>query len=276
MARLFVVATPIGNLEDLTPRARRVLGEVTLIAAEDTRSARVLLGGRSGGAKLISYNEHNRDQRIPEILAYLETGDVALISDAGTPAISDPGAELVAAARAAGHEVVALPGASAPIAALSVAGLRARSFLFLGFLPRSQGPLRRLFEERSHLADALVALESPARLRRTLAVLAAALPERRLAVCRELTKLHEEVFVGTAAAVLSHFPAPRGEIVLVIEGTPAEPPPAVADEAALQEEVAAMRALGLSQRQAEALLGRRFKLPRRRLYELWLAAAPRA
>ena len=274
MAKLFVVATPIGNLEDLTLRARRVLTEVSVVAAEDTRSARVLLKHHGVDARLVSYNEHNRDRRIPELVARLTMGDVALISDAGTPAISDPGRELVAAARAAGHEIVAVPGASAPIAALSVAGLRARSFVFLGFLPRSEGPLCRLLGSFEGRAETVVAFEAPSRLTRTLALLADTLPERRVAVCRELTKLHEEVFVGTAAAAVERFVAPRGEVVLVIEGGGGEGTAVETDqdEGTLHDEIAAMRALGLTRRQATALLERRFKLSRRRLYTLWLAA----
>jgi 16S rRNA (cytidine1402-2'-O)-methyltransferase len=138
MGRLYVVATPIGNLEDLTFRALRLLGEVALIAAEDTRTARVLMTKYGIRNRLLSYTEHNRAARIPEIVTALENGDVALVSDAGTPALSDPGVELADAARAAGHEVVTVPGPSAVVAALSVAGLRAVPFTFTGFLPRTE------------------------------------------------------------------------------------------------------------------------------------------
>lgn len=271
MGRLFVIATPIGNLEDVSLRALRVLGEVRVIAAEDTRTARILLD-RHGvkGPRLVSYTDHNSKARMPELLAALDAGDVALVTDAGTPAISDPGVDLVAAARAAGHEVVAVPGPSAVVAALSVAGLRTLSWRFVGFLPRSAGELRRLLEEQSRRPETLVAFESPQRLLKSLAVIADVLPERCIAVCRELTKLHEEVFVGTAAEALAHFETVRGEIVLVIEGGEAKRP--VEDEAALRTEVGEMRRLGLTQSQASALLARRYGVSHRRLYQLWLEA----
>jgi 16S rRNA (cytidine1402-2'-O)-methyltransferase len=274
MGRLFVVATPIGNLEDLSLRAARVLGDVGLIAAEDTRTARVLLYHYRIDARLISYNEHNRSGRIPEIVGRLDEMDVALVTDAGTPAISDPGSELVAAAREAGHEVVSVPGPSAPVAAVSISGLRAPRFRFIGFLPRTKGDIERLVKEAAFDDEALVAFESPQRLLRTLEVIDAVLPDRSIAVCRELTKLHEEVFVGTAKEAREHFPEPRGEIVLVIEGThePAERDSAGSSEEALTGEIIEMRRLGLTQQQASALLSRRFDVSRRRLYELWLKA----
>src|SRR6266545_195181 len=193
MGRLYVVATPIGNLEDVTLRALRVLGEVRIVAAEDTRTAGILLSHHGIKARLVSYTDHNKARRIPELLDHLNQGDLALVSDAGTPAISDPGVDLVAAAREAGHEVVAVPGASAVVAALSIAGLPTTGFRFAGFLPRTAGDLQRLLQEQVRRPETLVAFESPRRLRRTLEVLSAVLPERRIAVCRELTKLHEEV-----------------------------------------------------------------------------------
>jgi 16S rRNA (cytidine1402-2'-O)-methyltransferase len=272
MPKLYVVATPIGNLEDVTLRALATLREVSLIAAEDTRSARVLLNHYGVRAKLVSYTEHNRSKRIPEIINALHGGDVALISDAGTPAISDPGVELVAAARAAGFEVVALPGASAPIAALSIAGLATRSFTFVGFLPRTEGELRRLLTAQLQREETTVAFESPQRLAKTLAAIDAVAPGRRLAVCRELTKLHEEVYVGTAADAAAHFEAPRGEIVIIIEGLEGGVRPEEPDEA-LVAEVARMKEAGLTRAQAAALLAGR-SVSRRRLYELWLKASP--
>lgn len=272
MPTLYAVATPIGNLEDVTIRALRVLAEVSLVAAEDTRVARKLLDRYGIPAKLISYTDHNKHLRIPEILAALSVGDVALITDAGTPAISDPGAELASAARAAGHDVVPVPGASAVVAALSAAGFRAGSFRFLGFLPREQGPLRRLFASLEREQDTVLAFESPNRLPRTLRLLAEILPERRLAVCRELTKLHEEIFVGSAAEAAERFVEARGEVVLVIEGASEPPTEAEHDDTSLREEVRLMRALGLTRAQAAALLGPRFNTPRRRLYQLWLEA----
>lgn len=266
MSKLFVVATPIGNLQDVSARALEVLADVDVIAAEDTRTAKVLLNHYGIKTRLLSYNEHNHARRFPDILAYLENGqDVALVSDAGTPAISDPGVPLVAAAREAGHEVVAIPGPSAVVAALSIAGLPTMSFTFLGFLPRTEGKLRSLLEAAGKAT--LVAFESPERLSKSLAVIAGALPGRRIAVCRELTKRFEEVFVGTAAEALAHFSEPRGEIVIVIEGTQDEPP---TDLDAAAAEVLQMRELGLSRQQATALLTSRFGIGRREAYDLWL------
>jgi 16S rRNA (cytidine1402-2'-O)-methyltransferase len=269
MGTLFVVATPIGNLEDVTLRALRVLREVDLILAEDTRTARVLLGHYGIEKSLLSYTEHNRRRRIPEAVDRLAGADLALISDAGTPAISDPGVELVAAARDAGRAVVAVPGPSAVPAALSIAGLRTLSYCFAGFLPRQEGALRRLFEAQRQKSETLVAFESPQRLPRTLSLLVELLPERRLAVCRELTKLHEEVFVGLPAAALERFPSARGEVVLVIEGS-SERQSEGPDEAAVKQEMAFMREVGLTRAQAAALLASRYDVPKRRLYDLWL------
>src|SRR4051794_18289934 len=206
MGTLFVVATPIGNMEDMTFRAVRVLSEVGAIAAEDTRTAAVLLRRYEiRTPELVSYTEHNRARRIPQIIQRLASTDVALVSDAGTPGVSDPGIELAAAAREAGHAVVALPGASAVVAAGSVAGLQAARFRFVGFLPRAKGEMKTALEEQVTRPEALVAFESPQRLAQTLAAIASVLPERRMAVCRELTKLHEETFVGTAAEAVAHF-----------------------------------------------------------------------
>jgi len=267
MSKLYVVATPIGNLQDISPRALAVLADVNLIAAEDTRTAKVLLNQYGISTRLLSYNEHNHGRRLPDILSYLENGeDAAIVSDAGTPAISDPGVALVAAVREAGHEVVAIPGPSAPIAALSIAGFPTTTFTFAGFLPRTEGKLRELLG--SFGESTLVAFESPERLRKSLAVIADALPQRRVAVCRELTKRYEEVFVGTAAEALEYFAEPRGEIVLVIEGGP--PTAAGTDSEAVLAEAVEMRSLGLTRQQATALLMSRYGIGRREAYDLWL------
>lgn len=272
MSHLYVVATPIGNLEDVTLRALRILGEVSLVAAEDTRTAAVFLRHHGLNPRLLSYTDHNKDRRIPLILQRLDEADVALITDAGTPAISDPGVHLVDAARRAGHTIVTVPGAAAPIAALSVSGLGGTAFRFAGFFPRPAGELRRLLTEASQREETLIAFEAPTRLRRALEAIDAVLPGRRIAVCRELTKLHEETFVGTAAEALAHFDATRGEIVVIIEGAGKQDAAAGDDdEAALREEIAAMREAGLTRSQATTLLSRRYQTPRRRLYELWLA-----
>jgi 16S rRNA (cytidine1402-2'-O)-methyltransferase len=269
MGRLYVTATPIGNLEDVSLRTLRVLAQVPLVAAEDTRTAGIFLRRHALQTRTISYTDHNKQERIPYLLERLEEGDVALVSDAGTPAISDPGVELVAAARSAGHEVVTLPGPSAVVAALSVAGLRCDQFRFVGFMPRPAGEAHRLLEDAAKRGETLVAFEAPGRLRKTLEVIDQVMPATRIAVCRELTKLHEETFVGTAAEALTHFPAPRGEIVLVIEGHGVTAP-ATADQAAVMDDVLEMKRLGLTRAQAQALILRRFDgLGRREFYALW-------
>ena len=198
MGVLFLVATPIGNMEDITLRALRILRETPLIAAEDTRSARILLKRHAiEGARLTSYNDHNEQRKIPELVRALADGDVALVTDAGTPGISDPGHALVSAAIEAGYDVVPIPGASAVTAAVVASGLPARRFHYLGFLPRQRAARRRALTAAAASGDTMVVYESPHRVRALLADALAALGDRRIGVCRELTKLHEEIWRGT-------------------------------------------------------------------------------
>jgi 16S rRNA (cytidine1402-2'-O)-methyltransferase len=268
MGTLFLVATPIGNLEDVTLRALNVLRAVSLVAAEDTRTARHLLSHYDIHARLLSYNEHNMRERTPRLMRALETGDVALVSEAGMPGVSDPGYELTVAALAAGHEVSPVPGASASVAAVAASGLPSRQFTFLGFLPRRSVERRRLFESLAGERRTLVAFESPHRLRRALEDVRAALGERRIAVCRELTKLHEEIFRGTLSEAIEHFAEPRGEFTLVIEGAPE--PAAEATDDDLRAELRRLRTLGASARDAAAEVARRTGVSRRRVYALSL------
>lgn len=216
MSTLFVVATPIGNLEDVSPRALRVLSEVAAIAAEDTRVTGRLLARHAIRRPMISYRAPVEARTLRRVLDALEAGDVALVSDAGTPAVSDPGARLVEAAAGAGHSVVAVPGPSAVGAAVSVSGFGGPGYVFAGYLPRKPGELRRLFEGLREAERMTVAFESPHRVLKALAALAEVLPERRVVVCRELTKLHEQVVRGTAGEVAG-LVNPRGEFVLVID-----------------------------------------------------------
>lgn len=217
MSTLYVVATPIGNLEDVTLRALRVLGEVEIIAAEDTRVTSRLLARHGLRRPMLSYRAPVEVRVMPRVLEALERGDVALVADAGTPTLSDPGQRLVDAAWQAGHRVVPLPGASAVTAALAAAGYGGTGFCFVGYLPRKPGELRRFFESLMRADGPTVAFESPHRVRRSLTVLAEVLPDRPVAVARELTKLHEEVLRGTAAEVLAALGEPvRGEITLVV------------------------------------------------------------
>ena len=219
MSRLFVVATPIGNLEDVSARAIRVLSEVSAIAAEDTRVTARLLARHGIRKPLLSYRAPVERRGLPRVLAALEAGDVALVSDAGTPTISDPGQVLVASAWAAGHAVEPIPGPSAITTALSVAGYGGPGFTFAGYLPRKPGEMRRLL---SRLADddrPMVAFDSPYRIRKSLGLIGELLPERHLTLTRELTKIHEEVLRGTASEVAAALGDPvRGEVTLVLSG----------------------------------------------------------
>jgi 16S rRNA (cytidine1402-2'-O)-methyltransferase len=219
VGRLTVCPTPIGNMRDITLRTLDVLREADAIACEDTRRSGLLLdhhGLRRAGQALISLHEHNERERVPELLARMREGaHVALVSDAGMPLISDPGFPLVAAAIAEGIEVRALPGPSALLSGLVVSGLPSSSFRFAGFLPRGRGELTRLLAGAS---ETLVAFESPRRLAGTLSVLAEIDPERPVALCRELSKLHEEIVRGSAADLAARYAETqaRGEIVIVI------------------------------------------------------------
>jgi 16S rRNA (cytidine1402-2'-O)-methyltransferase len=221
---LYVVPTPIGNLDDITLRALRVLREVSLIAAEDTRTTRILLDHFDIKTPLTSYHQHNERLKLDAIFDALAVGDVALVSDAGTPGISDPGAALIAAAVERGVRVEALPGACAAITALAASGLPTEGFVFVGFLPKKDRALRAALSALSREPRTLIFYESPNRLIDTLAALIDTLGDRRVCVARELTKLHEEYVRGTAREVLTHFQAgePRGEIVLIAAGAPPE------------------------------------------------------
>lgn len=272
MGTLFVVATPIGNLEDITLRALRVLREASLIAAEDTRTTRILLRKHGITTRLISYNEHNMAARTPQILETLESGDVAVVSEAGTPGVSDPGHQLIGAALQAGCPVVSIPGPSAVIAALTSSGLPMREFTFLGFPPRRPGERRRALSAFAGEPRTLVLFESPHRLRQTLNDMSVALGNRRIAVCRELTKAFEEVFRGTVSGALSHFLEPRGEFTLVVEG--ALKRTEEADDATIVRELKRRLNDGSSARDAAAHVSAKLSVPRRRVYELSLRLRP--
>ncbi len=260
---LAVCATPIGNLEDVTLRVLRELREADVVLCEDTRRTRILLARHEIRARLLSYHEHNEAQRAAELLPRLEAGErIALVTDAGMPGVSDPGARLVAAALEAGLEVTVLPGPSAVETALVASGFVAEAgFVFLGFLPRADGALRGML--RGLGERPAVAFESAQRLPATLGVLAEEAGERRVAVCRELTKRFEEVVRGPAAEVRERFlEPPKGEITLVVEGG-AEAAP---DEAAAFEAVAELVAAGAQRRAAAKAVGRLTGVAPNRLY----------
>ena len=219
MSNLFVVGTPIGNLEDTTARAVRILGEVGAIAAEDTRVTARLLARHGIRKPLISYRAPVERRGLPRVMSALDEHDVALVSDAGTPTLSDPGQALVEAAWAAGHTVVPIPGPSAVTAILSVAGYGGPGFTFIGYLPRKPGEMRRLLATLAAETRPTVAFDSPYRILKSLALIAEVLPERQLTVGRELTKLHEQVLRGTASEVIAALgDRGRGEFSLVISG----------------------------------------------------------
>jgi 16S rRNA (cytidine1402-2'-O)-methyltransferase len=216
--RLVVCPTPIGNLEDVTLRVLSALRDADMVACEDTRRTRVLLDRYGVKAKTLSYHEHNEASRSSELVAKMQEGAVvALVSDAGMPLVSDPGFVLVQSCVAAGIGVEVLPGPSAALSALVVSGLPAGTWRFAGFLPRKRGELETLFRGAT---ETLVAFESPRRVGAAMAALAAVDPERPVAVCRELTKVHEEVVRGTAAELAERYAAedPRGEVVVVVGG----------------------------------------------------------
>lgn len=273
---LYVVGTPIGNLDDLTFRAARILAEAPLVAAEDTRVARRLLARVGGKARLVSCNEHNWARRLPGLLAALADGDAALVTDAGAPAISDPGAGLVAAVADAGYDVVSVPGVSAVTAALAVAGFPADRFGFLGFLPRRRGERIIALAQAGDGGETLLLFEAPHRLRATLADIAETLNDPPLAVCRELTKLHEEVWRGTASDALGYFTAPRGEFTIVIGignlPAPSGTAPAIT-VAAARRALEERRDAGMGGRDAVDEVTAGTGLPRRTVYGLWVELA---
>jgi 16S rRNA (cytidine1402-2'-O)-methyltransferase len=262
---LAVCATPIGNLEDVTLRVLAELAVADVVLCEDTRHTRVLLQRHGIEARLLSYHEHNEAQRTAELLPRLEAGErIALVSDAGLPGVSDPGARLVRAAVAAGIDVTVLPGASAVETALVASGLVAEQYRFLGFLPRGEKKLAELWDELRGWPWPAVAFESPRRLPATLRSLAAADPTRELAVGRELTKRFEEVARGTAAELAERFgEAPKGEITLVLG--PGAMPDGGGESRALAA-VAELVGAGLPRRQAAEIVSRLVGVSRNRLY----------
>jgi 16S rRNA (cytidine1402-2'-O)-methyltransferase len=218
MPVLYIIATPIGNLEDISLRALRLLREVKLIAAEDTRTTRHLLNAYNIKTPLISYHEHSKRAKLDYLLDYLKKEDLALVSEAGMPGLSDPGYELIVAAIEHGIPVVPIPGASAVITALVVSGLPTDQFLYVGFLPRREGQRQRLLSSIADEPRTIVAFETPHRLREALSDIEEILGNRRLSVCRELTKVHEEIFRGRVSQARERFTEPRGEFSLIIEG----------------------------------------------------------
>lgn len=267
--RLYVVATPIGNLGDLSPRAISTLSTVSFVAAEDTRQTRRLLAANDIHTPLVSFHSHSSPQRVEEVLHRVQAGEsAALVTDAGTPGISDPGGELVRAAVDLGIRVVPIPGASAPICALSASGLDPSRFLFHGFLPRKSGDRRKALQQLASLPHTLIFFEAANRLDETLRDLAAVLGNRQSVVARELTKYFEEFVRGSLEELetWAREKPPRGECVVLVAGNPVEPP--IAEAANQTEALLDLLEQGLSVRDASRRLSETTGIPRRELYEL--------
>jgi 16S rRNA (cytidine1402-2'-O)-methyltransferase len=268
--RLIVVPTPIGNLDDITLRALRVLGEVSLVLAEDTRHTRQLLVHHHVSAKLLSYHQHNKRDRIATVLEALKEGDVALVSNAGMPSISDPGFELVQACIAEGVEIDVLPGASAVITAVVGAAIPAPGFLFFGFLPRHTGERRAQLEELKDVRQSLVFYEAPHRALDTLRDMLIVLGDRRAVIARELTKLHQEWVRGSLEEMCTRYAEsrPRGELTMVVAGAPDDPGPDL--EAAL-EHMRTRRSVGGNRKDVIQEISALYGLARNDAYRMWLA-----
>lgn len=277
MGTLYIVGTPIGNLEDITQRALRIMREAAVIACEDTRETRKLLHHFEIPTPTFSYHEHNKQTAGPALIRRLEAGeDVALVTDAGMPGISDPGEDLVRLAIAAGITVVPVPGPTAFVAGLVGSGLPTARFVFEGFLPTKNKERREALGRLKGERRTVLLYEAPHRLLDTLADLAEALGDRPMAAARELTKLHEEFVRGTPAELIAHFEAkaPRGEFVLVLQGAPEEElviDPADLTPEALAAAVAALEAEGMDRKAAMKEVGQRFGLSKRDVYQALLS-----
>lgn len=286
MGTLYLVATPIGNLEDITLRALRILREVRLIAAEDTRHTRILLDHYQITTPCISYHEHNKLARQADLLAALQTGDVALVSDAGTPAIADPGQELVQACLAAGHTIIPVPGPSAPLAALIASGMATDRFAFIGFLPRQQRERRELLSDIADLTLTIICFETPHRLLESLADIGDVLGTRQIALANDLTKRFEMIMRGTAGELIEHFThqPPRGEFTIVIAGAAqtesrkrerhrlrAAAP--AAEPATIAAHLRRLRAQGLSASAAVRQTAQDLNVAKNTVYAIWLEIA---
>jgi 16S rRNA (cytidine1402-2'-O)-methyltransferase len=289
-AKLYVVSTPIGNLADITLRALDTLRTVDLIAAEDTRRTRKLLSYYGVHKPLVSYHEHNARERGGELLEKIASGrSVALVTDAGTPGVSDPGQLLIEEALQRGMEPVAIPGPTALISALVVSGLPTQPFVFLGFPPARGAERKRFFERHSRLTMTLILYESPKKLAKTLEDMLENWGERRAAIARELTKMHEEIFRGSISEAIAHFKGEaRGELTLVVEGAgeglnmgsksclePEDRNSSNKESTAWQNDLKALLLGGLSSKEAASAIAGRFNIPRRMVYQAALAMRKR-
>ena len=268
MSTLYLVATPIGNLEDISQRALNILRQVDWIAAEDTRHTGNLLKHYDIRTSMISFHEHSKQSKLSQLIGLLDEGDLALVSDAGTPVISDPGYELIQQALAAGHQVSPIPGPSAPISALISSGLPADKFLYLGYLPRKSSTRKQFLMEIANLPFTLIFFVTPHRLEAALEDLLEVLGDREMAVGREITKLHEEFFRGTISAALAHFTSTqiRGEITLVVTGQANQTPSW--SEAQVRAAIKDQKAQGIPPSQIASQVASESKWPRRKIYQM--------
>lgn len=267
MPVLYIVATPIGNLEDISLRALRVLKHVKLIAAEDTRTTRHLLDKYNIKTRLTSYYEHNKRKKLPILMRALQEYDIAIVSEAGMPGISDTGYELITEAIKNNVQVVVIPGASAVITALISSGLPAEQFVYLGFLPRLRKARKQFLGTLLNEQRTIVVFEAPHRLLKSLDDIKTVLGDRNMAVCRELTKKHEEIYRGNVSQCIDYFQKPRGEFTIVIEG--AGPITKYIDDSI----IASMKELhseGFSARKAVKIMAERSGISKKELYSLWI------
>ena len=265
---LYIVATPIGNLEDISLRAIRILGEVKLIAAEDTRKTRHLLTYYKIRCPVTSYHEFNKLSKLPALLARAEVDHIALVSNAGMPGISDPGYELVSAAAQKGIPVIPIPGSSVVITALAVSGLPTNEFIYLGFLPRKKSQRRTMLTSIAVETRTIVVFEAPHRFQSALKDLLEILGERQIAVCREMTKLHEEIFRGSISEAIDHFDKPRGEFTIVIQGKLEKD--RVDTGNTLENELRTLQQQGVNAKEAIPRVVKSTGLPKKEVYKAWL------
>jgi 16S rRNA (cytidine1402-2'-O)-methyltransferase len=268
MPVLYVVATPIGNLEDISLRALRILKEVGLIAAEDTRKTVRLLSHYGIRTPMTSFYEHSRLAKVEYILGVLEEKDVAVVSEAGMPGISDPGYELLIAAIERQITVVPVPGPSAVVTALAVSGLPAVRFTGIGFLANKQGERKKQLESVASLRGLIVAFETPHRLEAALRDILTVMGDRKITVCRELTKLHEEIYRGTVTGAIAHFTLPRGEFTLVIEGNREKAPAPEMDD--IRGKIAALIKDRTPAKTAVAMLSDAYGISKKEIYRVFL------
>jgi len=268
MAALYIIATPIGNLEDITLRAIRTLKEVKLIAAEDTRKTRQLLTAFDIKTPTTSYHEHNKLTKLDYLLKVLEQDDIALVSDAGTPGISDPGYELIKAVAKQNVKIIPVPGPSVITSALVVSGLPTDSFCFLGFLPHKSGDRKKLLKARMDERSTLILFESPHRIEASLKDMLQIWGDRQIAVCREMTKIHEEIFRGTLSQAAGYFTSPRGEFTLVVAGK--KEGNKIEIKFDIEKQLADMKKAGISAREVISQIAEKTSLSRKELYQAWI------